>query len=142
MPAVASRIPTLSDVRAWDIEHLTAAADFWTKTATVWEDSFTELVRRMGSPGGVPWEGEAAEAAQQLAYSDKMTVIGLADQLHHAAAIARAGSAGGACVNTSPKAAGGSAPSHCSKTSSPDPNRRGAASTGRRSSGGRRTVTR
>ena len=91
MLATGGTVPTLSDVRAWDTEHLTAAAAFWTKTATVWEDAFSDLAARISAPGGVPWEGEAAEAAQQLAYSDKMTVIGLADQLHSASGIARAG---------------------------------------------------
>lgn len=84
-------VPTLSQVRDWDTEHLVTAAGHWTKTATVWEDSFTHLAANISSPGGVPWEGEAAEAAQQRAHSDKMTVIGLADQLHSASTIATAG---------------------------------------------------
>lgn len=91
MPAAGGVVPTLSQVRDWDTEHLTEAAVFWTKTAGVWEDRFTELATRISAPGGIPWEGEAAEAAQQLAYSDKMTVIGLADQLHSASKIARSG---------------------------------------------------
>ncbi len=39
-------------------------------------------------PGGSLWEGEAAEAAQHRAYSDRLIVIGVADQLHQASAIA------------------------------------------------------
>ena len=83
--------PTLSQVRNWDTEHLTAAADHWTKTATVWEDRFTRYATHVNNPGGTPWEGTAADAAQQRAHSDRMTVIGLADQLHDASAIARSG---------------------------------------------------
>ena len=83
--------PTLSQVRNWDTEHLTAAADHWTKTATVWEDRFTRYATHVNNPGGTPWEGAAADAAQQRAHSDRMTVIGLADQLHDASAIARSG---------------------------------------------------
>lgn len=83
--------PTLSQVRTWDTEHLIAAAAHWTKTATVWEHHFTHFATQISFPGGMPWEGEAAEAAQQLAYSDKMTVIAIADQLHSASAIAKAG---------------------------------------------------
>jgi len=81
--------PKLSQVRNWDTEHLEAAADHWTKTATVWEDCFTQYATQVHTPGGTPWEGEAAAAAQQRAHSDRMTVIGLADQLHDASAVAR-----------------------------------------------------
>ena len=84
-------IPTLSEVRRWGTAHLTDAADHWTMTATVWEDQFTELVTRVATPGGTRWEGQAAEAAQHRAHSDRMTVIGLADQLHTASGIARRG---------------------------------------------------
>ncbi len=84
-------IPTLYEVRRWGTAHLTEAADAWTRTATVWEDQFTELVTQVAAPGGVPWEGQAAEAAQQRAYSDRLTVVGLADQLHSASGIARRG---------------------------------------------------
>lgn len=83
--------PTLSEVRNWDTEHLTAAADHWSATATVWEDRFTEYATQVANPGGTPWDGTAAEAAQQRARSDRMAVIGLADLLHEASAIARAG---------------------------------------------------
>lgn len=84
-------MPTLSDVRNWDTEHLTAAADHWTKTATVWEDVFTRYWQQIPNPAGTPWTGEAAEAAERQAYSDRMIVIGLANQLHDASAIATAG---------------------------------------------------
>src|SRR3954470_12094786 len=90
MPASAM-VPTLWQVHAWDTEHLTEAAAHWSGTATVWGDAFTHLSAQMPSPGGSPWEGEAAEAAQHRAYADKLTVVNLADQLHHASAIARAG---------------------------------------------------
>lgn len=83
--------PTLSEVRRWGTGHLTEAADNWTKTATVWEDQFAELVSRVAAPAGSPWEGRAADTAQHRAHSDHMTVIGLADQLHTASGIARRG---------------------------------------------------
>ena len=84
-------MPTLSDVRNWDTEHLTAAADHWSKTATTWEDVFTRYWQQVPNPGGEPWVGEAAEAAEQQAHSDRMIVIGLANQLHDASGIATAG---------------------------------------------------
>lgn len=89
MGASGGTIPTLPEVRRWSTDHLTEAAGDWTTTATGWEDYFTELVTRVATPGGIPWEGRAAEAAQQQAHSDRMTVIGLADQLHSASGIAR-----------------------------------------------------
>jgi hypothetical protein len=90
MPA-SGLVPTLSQVQTWDTEHLTEAASQWTSTATVWGDSFTRLSAQMPCPGGSQWEGEAAEAAQHQANTDRLTVMGLADQLHDASTIARAG---------------------------------------------------
>ncbi len=84
-------MPTRSEVENWDTEHLDAAADHWSKTATVWEDCFTQYAHQVANPGGAPWEGDAAEAAQQRAHSDRLIVVGLADKLHDASAIARKG---------------------------------------------------
>ncbi len=83
--------PTLSAVRRWDVDHLTEAAGYWTATATAWEDAFTALATRVSFPGGTPWVGEAAESAQYSTARDRITVIGLADQLHSASALARSG---------------------------------------------------
>jgi hypothetical protein len=57
----------------------------------VWEDSFTELANQISVPGGTAWEGSAADAAFASAHADRMIVIGLADELHAAAQIARTG---------------------------------------------------
>ncbi len=84
-------IPTLSAVSGWDTTHLTQAAVHWTNTATTWEDTFTQLSQSIGKPGGSPWLGEAADAAHQRAYTDRLTVIRAADQLHCASAAARSG---------------------------------------------------
>ena len=59
--------PTLSQVQAWSTDHLTDAAGSWTRAATLWEGSFTQLSRQVGAPGGTPWLGAAADAAQQRA---------------------------------------------------------------------------
>jgi len=90
MPSVGG-MPTLSQVRGWGTAHLTDGAAKWTTTATVWEDAFTEVATQITHPGGAPWEGVAAEAAQHRAYTDRLLVVGLADQLHAAARIARTG---------------------------------------------------
>lgn len=83
--------PTLSEVKSWDVKHLTDAANHWTRAATIWEDHFTQVETGMAHPGGSRWEGEAAEAAQQRAHSDRLIVVPLADQLHNASRIARIG---------------------------------------------------
>ncbi|MCX2929238.1 hypothetical protein ORI20_03050 [Mycobacterium sp. CVI_P3] len=87
----ATGAPTLAQVRGWDTDHLTSAATHWTQVATVWEDNFTQLSQQIGTPGGTPWMGQAAEAAQQSAYDDRLKVVGLADQLHDASTLARSG---------------------------------------------------
>jgi len=90
MPATGG-IATLSQVRSWNTDYLTEAADHWTRTAVVWEDSFTALANQISMPGGTRWEGAAADAAFASAHTDRMTVIGLADELHAAARVARTG---------------------------------------------------
>ncbi|WP_199255638.1 hypothetical protein [Mycolicibacterium mengxianglii] len=90
MPSTASP-PTLSQVQAWDTAHLTDAATTWSRSATVWEDTFTQLSQRISRPGGVRWLGEAADAAQGRAHADRLIVVGYADRLHSAAGVARAG---------------------------------------------------
>ncbi len=83
--------PSLSQVRVWDVAHLTDAAAHWTKTATVWEEAFGHVSSHIARPGGTPWEGVAAQGAQHRAYADRLVVTGLADQLFEAAAVARRG---------------------------------------------------
>jgi len=90
MPA-SGLAPTLSQVQTWDTEHLTEAAVHWTSTATVWGDAFSHLSAQVSFPGGSPWEGDAAEAAQQQATTDRLAVMSMADQLQSASAIARVG---------------------------------------------------
>jgi hypothetical protein len=90
MPGV-SAVRTLSAVRGWDTTHLIDAAAHWTKTATVWEDTFTRLSQSVSNPGGTSWLGAAADAAQHRAYTDRLTVIEAADQLHNAATVASTG---------------------------------------------------
>jgi len=82
---------TLSAIRNWDTGHLSAAAVKWTSVATTWETAFTDVSTRMANPGGTSWDGPAAGAAQGRAFGDRLAVIGLADQLHDAAQIARSG---------------------------------------------------
>jgi hypothetical protein len=89
--AAVVSIPTLSAIEGWDTGYLNAAAAHWTTTAVKWESAFTDVSTQMPAPGGSPWQGAASSAAQQRAYSDRLRVIGSADELHGAAAVARTG---------------------------------------------------
>lgn len=84
-------IPTLSQIRGWDIEHLTVAAQQWTSRATAWNDAVTEVDLDARRPGGAVWEGRAAESAQTRTAADRVRVLGLADTLNALAYMARSG---------------------------------------------------
>jgi hypothetical protein len=80
--------PTLSQVRQWNTAHLANAARHWSATANRWDDAFAQLERLTHSPGGMPWEGAAASAAQDRAHADRRRVSAVADQLHTASSVA------------------------------------------------------
>ncbi len=84
-------VPSLSEIQAWDVAHLQKAASDWTATGEHWETSFSTIHRASISPGGTVWVGAAAEATQERAFADLVTVRGLADVLHESTAIARRG---------------------------------------------------
>jgi hypothetical protein len=89
--AATTALPTLSQVQTLDTAYLREAAGYWTRTAELWEQAFTEVHGRMSTPGGAPWKGEAAGAAQERSFSDLVQVRGASNQLHRAAAIALRG---------------------------------------------------
>jgi hypothetical protein len=90
LPAVTS-LPTLWEVQSLDPGYLREAADYFERTGNLWDEVFAEIHERMSTPGGIPWEGQAAAAAQQRAYFDMVKVRGAAFQLHEAGGIARRG---------------------------------------------------
>jgi hypothetical protein len=90
MPAT-TMLPGLSQIHAWDTEHLEAAATHWTTTAHTWEDAFTKVYQEAQCPGGTPWDGEAADAAVLRVGTDRLQVLGAVDSLHTAASVARNG---------------------------------------------------
>lgn len=87
----SATLPSLSQVQGLNTTYLAAAAGYWTHTATLWERAFTEVHGGMSNPGGTPWTGRAAGAAQERAYADVVAVRGASDCLHEAASIARRG---------------------------------------------------
>jgi hypothetical protein len=92
MPAVlGAGIPSLSQILAWDTQHLSQAATDWQSTAEHWEATFTSVHTRTLSPGGTAWSGVTADAAQERTLTDLVKVRGMADSLQEAATIARRG---------------------------------------------------
>jgi hypothetical protein len=89
MAAAITSLPTLSQVQTMDTTYLREAATYWTHTANLWENVFTEIHGQMSTPAGARWQGQAAAAAQERTYNDMLKVRDASDQLHGAAAIAR-----------------------------------------------------
>lgn len=81
-------LPTLSQIHAWDTEHLIAAARYWTGTADRWEDVFLQMRNQSHS---ITWEGAGGEALRARTGADLAIVSSKADQLRQASKIARDG---------------------------------------------------
>jgi cell wall-associated NlpC family hydrolase len=88
---VSGRIPSLSQITEWDTRHLEVAATSWSVTAQQWETHFSAINSGMLSPGGSKWEGSAAEAAQDRAWTDLTKVRGVAEAVRGASELARNG---------------------------------------------------
>lgn len=84
---------TRSQIEAWDVEHLDAAATYWSSTARQWEEHFTAIHEGTRRPGGTVWEGPAADAAADRTFGDLVKVRGVAEGLRSAASAARHGAA-------------------------------------------------
>ena len=72
---------TLSQVAAWDTDHLERAATAWTSTADRWRDGFTAINDQIVRPGGTEWTGASADAAAAHTDRDRVQVVGLAERL-------------------------------------------------------------
>ncbi|WP_131705566.1 hypothetical protein [Mycolicibacterium obuense] len=79
-------IPTLSQVKAWNVEPLDLAATRWENLADLWNDSFRRFADRLQ---GVHWSGAAADAAHARAIQDQLRIGQLAQTLSITAATAR-----------------------------------------------------
>nr|WP_246541020.1 hypothetical protein [Mycobacterium spongiae] len=79
---------TLSQIRAWGTEHLVNAASYWNKTADQWEDVFLRMRNKSHT---IAWKGAGGDGLRQRTSTDLSIVSGKADQLRHAAGIARHG---------------------------------------------------
>jgi hypothetical protein len=76
-----TELPTLSQIRAWDTEHLIEAADHWTDTADRWDRVAVQVWQESH---GLDWEGVAPDALIERTSTDKATMSGKADRLREA----------------------------------------------------------
>jgi len=81
-------VATLSQIRAWDTDHLVNAASHWSKTADQWDDVFRQM---RNESHALDWQGAGGDALRQRTSADLPIVSGKADQLRRAAGIARTG---------------------------------------------------
>lgn len=72
--AAESSVPSLSQIRSWDTDHLLDAVTAWRTTADRWEEAFSQVASHMPAPGGVPWQGTAGNAALSRAIADGQQV--------------------------------------------------------------------
>ncbi len=80
--------PTLSQIRNWDTEHLSEAANDWEAEAERWETAYEQNYQRLAE---TDWQGQGREAALERAGLDVVKVRGPAWQLREAAMAARYG---------------------------------------------------
>ncbi|MBO0880037.1 MAG: hypothetical protein J2P17_06655 [Mycobacterium sp.] len=85
---VGTPLPTLSQIRGWDTEHLSQAADDWEAEAQRWETAYEQDYQRLAD---TDWQGQGREAALERAGLDLVKVRGPAWQLREAATAARYG---------------------------------------------------
>ena len=81
-------LPTLSQIHAWDTEHLIDAAEHWDASADRWDDVYGQVWQQSL---GMDWQGQARDALVDRTTADKATVTSKADQLREAAQTARKG---------------------------------------------------
>jgi hypothetical protein len=81
-------LPTLSEIRAWDTDHLIEAANHWTATADRWDDGFWQVWNQSAS---MNWDGQAQDALLNRTTADKSIASGKSGQLREASGIARRG---------------------------------------------------
>jgi hypothetical protein len=81
-------LPSLTEIRNWDIEHLRQAADDWEPRAARWVSTYEQNYRRLAE---TDWKGQGREAHVERAGLDLVKVRGLGTQLQEAAVAARYG---------------------------------------------------
>lgn len=86
--AMWSGLPSLSQIQAWDVDHLIEAAAHWDSTAERWERVYGEVWQQSL---GMDWQGQARDAVVDRTTTDRAIVTQKSDQLRDAALTARKG---------------------------------------------------
>ncbi|MGV0813722.1 hypothetical protein ABQF34_17305 [Mycolicibacterium boenickei] len=86
-------LPTRSEVNNWTgaINDLSAAAEVYGSAASRIENASDAHLRQLSAPGGTDWDGDAADTAQQAAYSDRGVAYAAADLIRKMQKIANVG---------------------------------------------------
>lgn len=85
-PSPSPGLPTKSEIRSWDVEHLdTASADF-NRVASVWQESTNDAYASLDRTG---WEGPAATTALNHVYEIRRGAFDKASVLQQCARIAQ-----------------------------------------------------
>src|ERR1700730_13173478 len=85
---MATGLPTLSQIQAWDVDHLIEAAEHWHSTADRWESVYGQVWQQAI---GMDWHGQARDALIDRTTADRAMVSSKADQLREASLTARKG---------------------------------------------------
>ena len=85
---MATGLPTLSQIHAWDVDHLIEAAAHWDSTAERWDTVCREVWQQSL---GMHWQGQARDALIDRTTADSAMVSSKADQLREASLTARKG---------------------------------------------------
>ena len=86
--AMWSGLPSLSQIQAWDVDHLIEAAEHWHSTADRWESVYGQVWQQAI---GMDWHGQARDALIDRTTADRAIVSSKADQLREASLTAREG---------------------------------------------------
>lgn len=85
---MATGLPTLLQIRAWDVDHLIEAAEHWDSTADRWDNVYRQVWQQSL---GMDWQGQARNALIDRTTADKAMVTRKCDQLRKASLTARKG---------------------------------------------------
>jgi hypothetical protein len=85
---LTTTVPTLSQIRTWDVEHLIEGANHLDATADRWDNAAIEIWQQAHT---IDWDGDAADALRARTTADKSVMMLQAERLREAAQIARRG---------------------------------------------------
>src|SRR5882757_6386422 len=85
---MGSALPSLLQIRSWDVDHLIEAAEHWGATADGWDDVYRQVWQESA---GLDWHGQARDALIDRTTADKALVTSKSDQLREASLTARIG---------------------------------------------------